>query len=308
VRVWIPHEAGREYLPEQAQADVYLGGDSELPGDPAAVDFWVPPFLSSGNVVALAGRMHRLRAIQLLSAGADAWVGRIPEGVTLCDARGVHDSSTSEWVVAAILASLRRFDHFARAQADHRWSYAEVTPTDELAGKRVLIIGSGSIGAALAARLAPFEVSLTHVARTARGGEHGVVHGVEELPRLLPEADIVVVLVPLTDRTRGLIDAGFLAAMRDGALLVNAARGPVADTAALTKELGMGRIQAAVDVTDPEPLPADHPLWSAPGLLLTPHVAGSVRGLLPRAYRLAAAQMRRLIAGEELINQVEEGY
>ena len=252
--------------------------------------------------------MHRLRAIQLLSAGADAWVGRIPEGVTLCDARGVHDSSTSEWVVAAILASLRRFDHFARAQADHRWSYAEVTPTDELAGKRVLIIGSGSIGAALAARLAPFEVSLTHVARTARGGEHGVVHGVEELPRLLPEADIVVVLVPLTDRTRGLIDAGFLAAMRDGALLVNAARGPVADTAALTKELGMGRIQAAVDVTDPEPLPADHPLWSAPGLLLTPHVAGSVRGLLPRAYRLAAAQMRRLIAGEELINQVEEGY
>ena len=308
MRVWIPHEAGREYLPEQAQADVYLGGDSELPGDPAAVDFWVPPFLSSGNVVALAGRMPRLRAIQLLSAGADAWVGRIPEGVTLCDARGVHDSSTSEWVVAAILASLRRFDHFARAQADHRWSYAEVTPTDELAGKRVLIIGSGSIGAALAARLAPFEVSLTHVARTARGGEHGVVHGVEELPRLLPEADIVVVLVPLTDRTRGLIDAGFLAAMRDGALLVNAARGPVADTAALTKELGMGRIQAAVDVTDPEPLPADHPLWSAPGLLLTPHVAGSVRGLLPRAYRLAAAQMRRLIAGEELINQVEEGY
>jgi len=304
VRVWIPHEAGREYMPEGVQVGVFAGASSELPGDPALVDLWVAPFLSSGNVVALAQRMSRLRVIQLLSAGADAWVGRIPEGVTLCDARGVHDSSTSEWVVTAILASLRRFDHFARAQADHRWSYAEVAPTDELSGKRVLIVGSGSIGSALAARLAPFEVSLTHVARTARDG----VHGVDELPRLLPEADIVVVLVPLTDQTRGLVDAGFLAAMRDGALLVNGARGPVADTAALTKELGAGRITAALDVTDPEPLPADHPLWNMPGLLLTPHVAGSVRGLLPRAYRLAGAQVRRFLAGEELINKVREGY
>jgi phosphoglycerate dehydrogenase-like enzyme len=304
VRVWIPHESGLDYLPDGVDAAVYLGPSSEMPGDPALVEFWVPPFLSSGAVVSETGRMTSLRAIQLLSAGADAWVGRIPEGVTLCDARGVHDSSTSEWVVTAILASLRRFDHFARAQADHRWSYSEVTPTDELAGKRVLIIGSGSIGAALAARLAPFEVSLTHVARTARDG----VHSVAELPRLLPEADIVVVLVPLTDQTRGLVDAGFLAAMRDGALLINGARGPVADTAALTKELGTGRIRAAVDVTDPEPLPPDHPLWSVPGLLLTPHVAGSVRGLLPRAYRLAARQMERLMAGDELINQVKDGY
>ena len=304
MRVWIPHEAGREYMPEGVQVGVFAGASSELPGDPALVDLWVAPFLSSGNVVALAQRMSRLRVIQLLSAGADAWVGRIPEGVTLCDARGVHDSSTSEWVVTAILASLRRFDHFARAQADHRWSYAEVAPTDELSGKRVLIVGSGSIGSALAARLAPFEVSLTHVARTARDG----VHGVDELPRLLPESDIVVVLVPLTDQTRGLVDAGFLAAMRDGALLVNGARGPVADTAALTKELGAGRITAALDVTDPEPLPADHPLWNMPGLLLTPHVAGSVRGLLPRAYRLAGAQVRRFLAGEELINKVREGY
>ncbi|HEX6684138.1 MAG TPA: 2-hydroxyacid dehydrogenase [Candidatus Limnocylindrales bacterium] len=304
MRVWIPHEAGRGFLPQGVEVEVYPGGDAPLPGDPAGVELWTPPFLSSGNVVALAGRMPRLRAIQLLSAGADAWVGRTPEGVALCDARGVHDSSTSEWVVTAILASLRRFDHFARAQAGHRWSYAEVAPTDELAGKRVLIVGAGSIGAALAARLAPFEVSVTHVARTARDG----VHGVDELPRLLPEADIVVVLVPLTDQTRGLVDAGFLAAMRDGALLVNAARGPVADTAALTKELGAGRIFAALDVTDPEPLPADHPLWSVPGLLLTPHVAGSVRGLLPRAYRLVGDQVRRLLAGEELINRVWDGY
>ena len=283
---------------------MWPGGDAPLPGDPAEVRFWVPPFLSSGNVVALLGRMPEVRVVQLLSAGADAWAGRVPGGVTLCDARGVHDSSTAEWVVAAILASLRRFDHFARAQEDRRWSYGEVTPTDELAGKRVLIVGAGSIGTALAARLEPFEVELTFVARSARQG----VHSVDELPSLLPHADVVVLLVPLTPRTRGLADAAFLAAMRDGALLVNAARGPVADTAALTKEVAAGRITAALDVTDPEPLPADHPLWSLPGVLLTPHVAGSVRGLLPRAYRLVAQQLRRHLAGEPLANRVVDGY
>lgn len=302
--LWIPHEDGRSYLPKDVDARVLAGPGAKLPGDLAAVKFWVPPFLSSGEVVSLAARMPNLEVIQLLSAGADAWVGRVPDGVALCDARGVHDSSTAEWVVAAILAALRRFDHFARAQAERRWSYAEAAPTDELAGKRVLIVGAGSIGRALAARLEPFEVELTHVARTARDG----VHSIDELPALLPGADVIVLLVPLTPQTRGMVDAAFLGAMRDGALLVNAARGPVADTAALTKELGTGRIMAALDVTDPEPLPVDHPLWTMPGLLLTPHVAGSVRGLLPRAYRLIGAQVRRWLAGQPLQNRVVDGY
>ncbi|MFC7244502.1 2-hydroxyacid dehydrogenase [Catellatospora aurea] len=307
MRMWIAHEAGRELMgPLLAGVEVAVlpRPDAPLPGDPAEVEFWVPPFLSSGDVVGLADRMSGLKVVQLITAGADAWVGRLREGVTLCDARGVHDSHTAEWVVTAILASLRRFDHFARAQAAHRWAYAEVTPTDELGGKRVLIVGAGSIGAAVAARLAPFEVDLAYVARTARDG----VHGVDELPRLLPEADVVVLLVPLTPQTRGLVDASFLSAMADGALLVNAARGPVADTAALTKELASGRISAALDVTDPEPLPAGHPLWDMPNVLITPHVAGSVRGLLPRAYRLVGRQLRRYVAGEPLDNQVHDGY
>jgi phosphoglycerate dehydrogenase-like enzyme len=147
-------------------------------------------------------------------------------------------------------------------------------------------------------------VSLTQVARTARPG----VHGIDELPDLLPEADVVVLIVPLTDETRGMVDAAFLARMRDGALLVNGARGPVVDTEALTAELATGRIGAAVDVTDPEPLPADHPLWTMSNFLLTPHVAGSVRGLLPRAYRLAGDQIRRYVSGEPLINVVQNGY
>ncbi len=207
-------------------------------------------------------------------------------------------------MLTAILSYLREFPGFARAQARHEWSYSAYAPTDELAGKHVLIVGAGSIGTAIKARLAPFEVSVTSVARTARDG----VHPVSELPALLPAADVVVVIVPLTAETRGLVSADFLAAMKDGALLVNAARGPVADTDALVDALRTGRISAAMDVTDPEPLPADHPLWDMSNVLLTPHVGGSVRGLLPRAYRLAGEQLRRHVAGEPLINEVVDGY
>jgi phosphoglycerate dehydrogenase-like enzyme len=309
VEVWIPHERGRSLmgeLPAGVTIDVYEGPSADLPGDPAAVEFWVPPFLASGSTVGLAEKMPALRVVQLLTAGADAWVGRLAEHVTLCDARGVHDSSTAEWAVAATLAYLRDFPAFARAQARREWAYRDHAPTDELAGKRVLLVGAGSIGAAIAARLAPFEVSLTRVARGARPAEG--VHGVAELPGLLPDADVVILVVPLTAETRGMVNGRFLGAMRDGALLVNAARGPIADTATLTAELATGRISAAVDVTDPEPLPPDHPLWEMPNFLLTPHVAGSVRGVLARGYRLVGAQLRRYVAGRPLVNRVVDGY
>ncbi|WP_326560550.1 2-hydroxyacid dehydrogenase [Micromonospora sp. NBC_01796] len=308
MKAWIPHEHGRSMLgelPDGVRVEIAPDPD-RLPSDPSGVQFWVPPFLARSEVVRLAADLPDLRVVQLLTAGADAWADRLPDGVVLCDARGVHDSPTAEWVVTAILAHLRMFPYFARAQSRHEWSYAQATPTDELAGKRVLIVGAGSIGAALTARLRPFEVELTLVARTARPAEG--VRGVAELPALLPAADIVVLLVPLTGATRGLVDARFLAAMPDGALLVNAARGPVADTDALVAELKTGRLSAALDVTDPEPLPADHPLWELPNVLLTPHVGGTVRGLLPRGYRLAGDQLRRLVAGEPLLNEVVDGY
>ncbi|WP_433285875.1 2-hydroxyacid dehydrogenase [Micromonospora sp. CA-244673] len=308
MKVWIPHPAGRGLLGDlPAGVTVELLEDpSRPPSSPTGVRFWVPPFLAGPDAGALLTELPDLKVVQLLSAGADAWVGRVPEGVTLCDARGVHDSATAEWVVAAILSALRGFGPLARAQARREWAYDEVAPTDELAGKRVLIVGAGSIGAAVRARLAPFEVSFTLVARTPRPDEG--VHGVDELPALLPEADVVVLLVPLTEQTRGLVDEKFLAAMADGALLVNAARGPVARTSALVAELASGRLRAALDVTDPEPLPAGHPLWELPNVLLTPHVAGSVRGLLPRAYRLVGEQLRRFAAGEPLTNRVVDGY
>ncbi|WP_433089874.1 2-hydroxyacid dehydrogenase [Dactylosporangium sp. CA-052675] len=305
MKIWVAHEYGSELLraatarPE-AVVEV-MPAPGELPSDPDDVAFWVPPFLARPEVTALAHRMPKLRVVQLLSAGADAWTGRVPEGVTLCDARGVHDSSTAEWVVGAVLACVREFPSFARAQERGEWAYRR---TDELAGKRVLIVGSGSIGRATEARLAPFDVEVTRVARRPREG----VHGVGELPRLLPDADVVVLLVPLTPETRGLVSAEFLSHLRDGALLVNAARGPVVDTEAVTATARTGRIAYATDVTDPEPLPPDHELWRLPNVFITPHVAGSVPGLWRRGYTLAASQLRRFLAEEPLDNVVTDGY
>jgi phosphoglycerate dehydrogenase-like enzyme len=305
---WIAHEQGRQLLgPVPDGVDVaVVGALDELPATLAGVRFWSPPFLADGGekTLDLVARLPDLEVIQLMTAGAEAWIGRIPPSVTLCDGRGIHDSSTSEWAVAAILSYLRGFPMYARNQAEGRWDRGRAIVTDELAGKRVLIVGAGAIGTATAARLAPFDVTITLVARAARAG----VCGVEDLPKLLPFADVVVLLVPLTTDTRGMVDAAFLAAMPDGALLVNAARGPIVQTDALVVEVQSGRLHAALDVTDPEPLPAGHPLWACENVLITPHVAGSVRGLLPRAYRLVGAQLRRFATGAPLENVVAGEY
>ena len=286
-------------LPDGAQV-VTWNGSGDPPGD---VEFWVPTYMFADDArrdQAFAA-LPRLRVVQLVSAGADVWVDHIPSGVLLCDGRGIHGSSTAEWVLTAILSVVREFPRFVRAQDERRW---DPTTTDELAGKHVLVIGSGDLGENVARRLRAFDAEPTMVARTGRDG----VHGVDDLPSLLPAADIVVLVIPLTEQTRGLVDARFLAAMADHALLVNAARGPVVVTDALVAELAAGRLRAALDVTDPEPPPADHPLWDAPNLLLTPHVGGGVRGFEKRAYRLVREQVLRYLAGEPLINIVTDGY
>jgi phosphoglycerate dehydrogenase-like enzyme len=225
----------------------------------------------------------------------------VPAGITLCDGRGVHGGSTAEWVLTAILAMLRELPRFIQAQQQRRW---DQDVTDELAGKKVLVVGAGDVGMNVARRLNAFDAEPTLVARAVREG----VHSVAELPQLLPQADVVIVVIPLTPQTRRLVDAEFLAAMPDGALFVNAARGAVADTDAILAELRSGRLRAALDVVDPEPLPPDHPLWSAPNLLLTPHVGGSVRGFPARAYRLVRTQIERYLAGQPLENVVANGY
>jgi phosphoglycerate dehydrogenase-like enzyme len=299
--VLVPHAEFVDAFADAGVEVVPYDPDGELPGAAAHAQVLVPPFLATGEAVAMTERMPRLELVQLLTAGAEHWVGRLPDGVALSDCRGAHGGATAEWVVAVLLAVYRHLPDFVRAQDEPRWAYHQ---TEELAGKRVLVVGAGDVAENVVRRLQPFEVETTLVGRRARDG----VHGVDEVHELLPHHDACVVIVPLTDETRGLIDAAFLAAMPDGALLVNAARGPVADTDALSAELAAGRLRAAVDVTDPEPLPDDHPLWRAPGLLLTPHVGGSVPGGPARAYRIAAEQVAAFVRGQRPPNLVEGGY
>jgi phosphoglycerate dehydrogenase-like enzyme len=245
-----------------------------------------------------------VRVWQTLSAGYESVLPYLPEGVTLCNARGVHDASTAELAVGLALAALRGLGEFARAQTEGRWLPGT---RRSLADRSVLLLGAGSVGEAVARRLDPFEVALTRVATTPRDDERGHVHGVDELPALLPRHDVVIVVVPLTDSTRGLVDAGFLAAMPDGALLVNAARGPVVDTGALVAELSAGRLGAALDVTDPEPLPPGHPLWTTPNTLISPHVGGDTTAFPSRARALLRDQLSRFAAGRPLRNVVAGG-
>ncbi len=275
--------------------------DEPLPEEAASAQVLVPPFLASSDVVRLVERLPALRLVQLLTAGAESWVGHVPDHVALSDCRGAHGGATAEWVVAVLLAVYRELPGFVRSQDARRW---DQHATDELAGKRVLLVGAGDLAENTARRLAPFEVTTTLVGRRTRAG----VRGIDEVHSLLPDHDAAVLMVPQTDATRRLVDARFLAAMPDGGLLVNAARGPVVDTDALVVELRAGRLRAALDVTDPEPLPADHPLWSAPGLLLTPHVGGSVPGGRRRAFAIAADQVAAFARGEDPPNLVSEGY
>ncbi|HEX2143660.1 MAG TPA: 2-hydroxyacid dehydrogenase [Glycomyces sp.] len=301
MKIWIAHEAGRAQLgqvPDGVEIEAFNGGD--YPSDPGDVEFWVST-LSGDKAAEYFKDMPKLKVVQLLSAGVEHWVPHLPDGVTLCDNRGAHTESTAEWVMAAALASTRGFDRLARKQSEREWA---PQTTGTLFGKTALILGAGSIGEAVARRFSASGMAVVKIARTARPGVGTLTH----LPYLLPKADVVVILVPLTPETEGLVGSAFLAGMHDGALLVNAARGKVVDTDALTAEVASGRLRCALDVTEPEPLPADHELWGLEGALITPHVGGAVEGFIERCYPPVGDQIRRFLAGEPLANVVENGY
>ncbi|MFE9769121.1 2-hydroxyacid dehydrogenase [Streptomyces sp. NPDC005808] len=304
--VWLPFRAEDiDGLPAGLNYR-YWNGDQEFPADPADCAFYVVPYMKPPAVSRRPmSAMTSVRVLQTLSAGVDhvlPGLEVLPVGVQLCNARGVHEASTGELALALILASLRGIPDFVRAQDKGEWK-SGFHPA--LADKSVLIVGYGSIGSAIEDRLTPFELArVARVARSARTTERGPVHALAELPALLPEADVVVLSTPLDDTTRGLVNADFLAHMKDGSLLVNVARGPVVDTKALLAELESGRITAALDVTDPEPLPQGHPLWQAPGVLISPHVGGPTSAFLPRAKRLLVAQLNRFVNREPLRNVV----
>jgi phosphoglycerate dehydrogenase-like enzyme len=301
VVICLPDMAERRHVGElPSNVDVLLVPDEPTPiPDLAGVELIVPMMrVRPALLELLAGPPGRLRVVQTLSAGVDWLVGRVPEHVVVCNARGVYDVPLAEWVLGAILAMQRGLVRARDAQAKREWSMFE---PPELAGQHVVILGLGSIGSAIAERLRAFGVEITGVGRTARGG----VRGPDELDDVLPLADILVTMLPLTSGTTGLLDDRRLALLPDGALIVNGGRGGTIDPGALLRELRSGRLRAVLDVTDPEPLPADHPLWALPNVLISPHIAGDSPTTTMRAFELAGDQIRRFAAGRPLINQVE---
>lgn len=299
--VWLPFDPSRlGQVPPGLRYEV-VDPTRDVPSSVGDVSLYVTPYNMGPAVAEVLPRMTSLQVVQTLSAGVDNIRPVIPRGVTLCNGRGIHNTSTAELALTLILASQRELPRYVRQQDRRQWRGGQ---TEALADKRVLIVGYGAIGGAIESRLLPFECEVVRVARSARDG----VHPIERLPELLPTADIVVLIVPLTEQTRGLVDADFLGRMKEGALLVNVARGAVVDTEALVAALHSERVRAALDVVDPEPLPDDHSLWTAPGVLISPHVGGATTAMWPRAYRLVREQLERFSAGEPLVNVMEGEY
>lgn len=304
MRAWLPYASMEEAerlagpLPDGVEIDLFRGPARGWPDSIGEVEFYVLPYMLGTTALDRVGEMASLRVVQAQTAGYENIAPLIPEGVTLCNAAGVHDTATAELAIALALASGRRIGEYARDQASGTW---DPQWGRSIADQRILIVGHGRIGKAIEARLAGFETaSITRVASRARPG----VHGVDELDELLPDADVVFLIAPHTPQTDRLFDAARLARMPDGALLVNVSRGPLVDTAALAAETASGRLRAALDVVDPEPLPSEHPLWRTDGVLLTPHVGGAASSFPPRIGRLIGTQLRAFAAGEPLLNVV----
>lgn len=278
--------------------DVYDGA-TPPPEDVSDVELYVLPYDSGRAPLTLLERMRALRVVQTLTAGVDTVTPLLGPDVLLCNGRGLHDASTAEHALALMLGAQRELPRFVRAQGEHVWDHGH---TRSLAGTRVTILGYGAIGKAAERRLLACDVRVTRVASRARPAED--VHGVEELPDLLPATDILLMILPNTAATTGAVGARELAALPDGALVVNVGRGPTLDTDALLAETRSGRLRAALDVTDPEPPPREHPLWSSRGALLTPHVAGGASCFEPLARALVTDQLDRFASGGELRNVV----
>lgn len=291
MRVSVPDESWRDALSDLDVEVVLWDGASAQPEGRLDLAVW-PYTLDSRDLAAVDA--SRIGLIQGQSLGYDGVAEALPAGGRYANAVGVHEDSTAELAVALLLAAVRHLDRFAVHQAEGRWRKHW---TGSLLDRRVLLLGVGGIGRRVASRLDGFGCEIVRVGSRARDDEHGHVHGTDELPELLPTVDAVVVAVPLTPDTEQIVDAGFLARLRDGAIVVNVARGRTADTDAVLAEAG--RLRYASDVFDPEPLPAGHPLWSAPGVIVTPHVGGMTSAMAPRVQAVVRGQIERLRSGEE---------
>ena len=282
---------------------VHLRNPSNFPlesSDLSVVDFYVPSYMTGKNGLDFVLKMPNLKYLQMPNAGYDDAMAYVRPGVTLCNATGVHDDSTAELAVGLALASRRGFAEFAKDQSVAKWNHRRFP---SLSDSKIGLIGYGSIGQTIAKNLSGFSVEVLSFSKSGRNGSLKI----DELDGYLPSLDIVILILPLTPESKHMFDSRRLALMKDGALIVNVARGPIIDTDALLAELNSGRLSAALDVTDPEPLPNDHPLWKAKNILIVPHVGGDSTAFEPRARKLVVSQLNRLVAGEPLINVIVDG-
>lgn len=298
--VSFPGHALREAVGELPAGVEPVQWDMHGPAPRAQLDIVVPPYMGAKKTLNHLDSVTT-RLVQSQSIGYDGALQVLPPGVVYANAASVHETSTAELALALTLASQRGIPDFVRAAEAGQWAPAR---HQSLADRTVLLLGYGGVGKAIEARLLPFETTTVRVARHARTDEQGPIHAIDEVPALLPTADIVIVAVPLGPDTTHLVDEEFLAAMPDGALLVNVSRGAVADTDALVRHAVPGRLRLALDVTDPEPLPAEHPLFGLPNVLITPHVGGASTAMMPRMARLLRTQVERMLAGEPPLNVV----
>ena len=268
--------------------------------DLSEVTFYVPTYLGGRPALELTKKMPNLKVLQVPNAGYDDAMEFLRPGITLCNGRGIHDDSTAELAVGLTIASLRGFATFVRDQDKGEWVNKNY---DSINDRKIGIVGFGSIGTTIARMLSGFSVEI--VAFTQSGRDNTIA--ITDLDKHLPSLDVVILILPLTKESKHLFDARRLALMKDGALLVNVARGPIVDTDALIKELNSGRITAGLDVTDPEPLPKGHPLWSAKGVLISPHVGGNSSAFDKRARRLIESQLDLLAQGKPLNNVIVAG-
>ena len=272
--------------------------DAPSPRD--AIDIVVPRYMAPASQL---DYLHgvRTRLVQFQSIGYDGGAALLAPGTVFANAASVHEASTAELAVALILAAQRGLPDYVRAAQRGRWA---TDVRESLADRKVLLVGYGGVGRAIDQRLTPFEVDITRVGRRARReGDHDV-RGWDDLTDQLPLADIVVLSLPLSDTTHHLVDAAFLARLRDGALLVNVGRGPVVVTEDLVREASSGRLRVALDVVEPEPLPHAHPLFALDNVLISPHVGGATSAMFPRMARLLVTQVQRMQRGQEPINVV----
>ncbi|CAL4858477.1 2-hydroxyacid dehydrogenase [Microbacterium sp. MM2322] len=298
ISVSVPSARLAEDLTDIDGADVFVWKMDAAAPRPR-IDLVVPPYMAGNPLGWLEG--VEVGLIQGQAIGYDGIEDRLPAGVVFANAATVHEAATAELAVALTLTSQRGIDRFVRAQGSAEWAPFQATG---LADRRVMVLGYGGVGKAVAARLAPFEVDLVAVASSARDEDGIHVHSIDEVHDLLPGVDIVIVTLPGGDATRHIVDDAFLSALRDGALVVNVGRGSLIDTDALVAHVQSRGIRAALDVTDPEPLPADHPLWSLEGVVIAPHVGGATDAMHPRIVRLLRRQIAHLLAGEEPENVV----